>query len=74
MKLLTLSLLSVAAIAPTVFGNSLRVTVAMDTPTAEDAQAELVSRRRYRSQNGQYQGGTGRREILSHRVSDAVVG
>lgn len=73
MKLLTIRVLCLAAIAPMAFGNSLQPTVAMGNTVAEDAQTNITQSRRYRSQNNQYQGGTGRREILSYNLSERVI-
>lgn len=64
----TVSVLLAAAIAGSLTGSSLKVASTLGGAVAETAQSDLVSRRGYTSQSRQYQGGTGRREILSHRI------
>lgn len=68
--------LSVAliSVATTLGLNALAINAMEPSQTTANDESEAISRGGYRSQNGPYRGGTGRREILSQGSPEIPLG
>lgn len=68
---LSVALISVAA---TLGLNALSTNAMEPLAVTNSAESDVISRGGYRSQNGPYRGGTGRREILSQGNPEILFG